>query len=455
MSVLTLALALCAAGVSEPEPAAEPEATESPPEPLDERVSALEQRVREGERMVVERQPRWTLGGYVDLGFFLPQGNGAGFVQDVGPAGLRHFPQHAGRNAWVFLGDVLAPAINTRGEPADLGDAPDTNRLDAIDSNGAPGFIANEVHLALRSAVAANAAVTASVNFAPRSGADFRLGDTFDVDRAELEWMIGRSRRTSIFVGKTDPVFGIEYRERKSDQRFGITPSLIARYTSGTPLGLKVRSKLGSDDLIVLAAAVTNGSSGIEMFHFHDEIDSNAGKTGSARVAVAPSLSWPVSFELGLSGEIGAQDRARDSRHAARFVGIDLQVRHRAVLVKGQWLRGEAHGEDERADEPTHRPFGLRLRHGGYLEVDLVATRMFGFWARAELRDALVWLGNPDAPEGAERLYVTKSWRATAGVRAILTPWAVAKAEYLRNGEYGGVPAIRNDIFTTSLVLMY
>ena len=38
---------------------------------------------------------------------------------------------------------------------------------------------------------------------------------------------------------------GIEYRERKASQRFGITPTLIARYTTGTPLGLKVRSKLG------------------------------------------------------------------------------------------------------------------------------------------------------------------------------------------------------------------
>ena len=52
------------------------------------------------------------------------------------------------------------------------------------------------------------------------------------------------------------PVFGIEYKERKSDQRYGITPSLIARYTIGSQLGVKVRSKL-LDDWLILAAAVT------------------------------------------------------------------------------------------------------------------------------------------------------------------------------------------------------
>jgi len=41
-----------------------------------------------------------------------------------------------------------------------------------------------------------------------------------------------------------DSVIGIDYRVRKANQRFGITPPLIARYTTGTPLGVKFRSKL-------------------------------------------------------------------------------------------------------------------------------------------------------------------------------------------------------------------
>ena len=82
--------------------------------------------------------------------------------------------------------------------------------------------------------------------------------------------------------------------------------------------------------------------------------------------------------------------------------------------------------------------------------IDLVASRV-----RGEFRDALVWLGNPKAAEGADRMYVTRSWRATVGVRAVLTDRITIKAEYLRNGEYGGIPAIDNDVFSSSLVMIF
>ena len=38
-------------------------------------------------------------------------------------------------------------------------------------------------------------------------------------------------------------------------------------------------------------------------------------------------------------------------------------------------------------------------------------------------------------------------------MRWVLTTRAVLKAEYLMNGEYGGVPAVPNNVFTTSLVM--
>ena len=55
----------------------------------------------------------------------------------------------------------------------------------------------------------------------------------------------------------------------------------------------------------------------------------------------------------------------------------------------------------------------------------------------------------------SDRLYITKSWRATGGVRAVINEHIVLKAEYLHNGEYGQVPEIANDVFTSSLVLIY
>jgi len=297
-----------------------------------------------------------------------------------------------------------------------------------------------------------NMLATASVNFVPRTGYDFRLGDFIDVDIAQLEYQPLPSGKLSLFAGKFDSVIGIEYRDRKANQRFGITPSLLARYTTGTPLGLKARAKFGENERVVAALAATNGSSTTEQFHFYDEIDSNAGKTISGRLSVKP---FPFDLEIGGSGEFGAQDKALDSRDALWFVGADLLAHFGDVDVKAQWLKGKGKGETDRTYDPPHRPYGLDLKNGAYLEVDWMITPVIGVMGRGEFRDALVWLGNPEAPEGADRLYITKSWRATVAARVVVNEHVVVKAEYLHNGEYGGVPQIPNDVFTSSLLLTY
>jgi hypothetical protein len=424
----------------------------------DERYEELKEEIRQLRGVVAGRKPATTITGYADVGFFVPQGDGSGFVQDLGPPDGRFFPQYASRYGWVFLGDILAPAINSRGEPADLGTPGGVDRADVIDSNGAPSFIVNEVNLTLNGALAQTVLGTASINFIPRTGTDFRLGDVFEVDRAQLEWLVGQERRTSIFIGKFDSVIGIEYPTRKANQRFGITPSLIARYTTGTPIGLKFRSRLGPNDMFTLAGALTNGSSVIEPFHFYDETDSNAGKTASGRIAVA--LPLPFRLELGVSGMYGSQDRALDSRNPIWFQGADLQLLTSRFQIKAEVLRGHSDGEEGAVAAGTRRIYGLSLKKGGYVQATAMLNWMFGVLLRAELRDALVWLGDPmleaTAPTTtADRIYVTKSWRVTAGVRAVISDRIVAKVEYLHNGEYGGVPSIPNDVFTSSVVMSY
>jgi hypothetical protein len=418
------------------------EADDGADDSVEERLADLEQRLADMQEVAARRRPIVTVGGYVDFGFFATGGDGTGFVQDLGPN--RAFPAEAGKYSWVFLGDLLAPAINSRGEAADLGNIPGIRYFDSVRSRGAPGFILNEVNLTLHAAVGDNALATASVNFLPRSGIDFSPGDVFDVDLAQLEWMPGASRRTSIFAGKMDSAIGIEYRERKSNQRFGITPSLIARYTTGTPLGVKFRSKLGDGDWLIVAGAVTNGSSTVEMFHFYDEIDSNAGKTASGRIAVAPARA----LELGVSGEYGAQDHALDSANPLWFVGGDLQAHLGTLELKAEGLVGRGTGETLAVYDADHRVFGLRLNFGGYLEGDWMATPKLGLLGRIEMRDARVWLGT-------ERLYISKEWRATGGLRYVANEHVIVKAEYLHNGEYGGLPQIRDDVFTSSLILAF
>ena len=116
--------------------------------------------------------------------------------------------------------------------------------------------------------------------------------------------------------------------------------------------------------------------------------------------------------------------------------------------VKAQWLKGKAPGN------PEDDVYGLKLNGGAYGEVDVMATPSIGLLARGEYRDAFVWLGDSTSPGGANRAYLTKVWRATGGLRFVFSERIVLKAEYLHNGEYGGLPQIKDDVFTSSLVFM-
>ena len=123
-------------------------------------------------------------------------------------------------------------------------------------------------------------------------------------------------------------------------------------------------------------------------------------------------------------------------------------------------MRGHSAGEEGAVAVGAKRVYGLDLKGGGYVQATAMVTWVFGVLLRAEFRDALVWLGDPmlsdpAATTSADRIYVTKSWRLTAGLRAVITDKLVAKVEYLHNGEYGDVPSIPNDVFTTSVVMSY
>jgi hypothetical protein len=433
-----------------PEPTADdPPAPMDKTEVLEERIAELSERLRQSEEKKLVASPL-TWNGYIDFGFFAPdplaEGNGNGGVGWVRDDAHTQFPQFS-NYAWVFLGDILGTPVNTRGEVPDLGDAPGltTPRYDGINSDGAASFILNEINLRPRYQLSDNAIMRASLNFAPRTGSDFALGDTVDADLAELEYLITKDGKTSIFAGKVLPVFGIEYKEKKSDQRFGITPSLISRYTIGAQLGLKIRSKL-LDDWLVLAGSVTNGSSTIEMFHFYNETDRNNFKTLNGRAAVSAPIGKLYRsddrLELGLSGEWGTPDRATNDSRKMWFAGADVQFLGVGYALKAQVMKGKSPGLFDQG------VWELDLNWSGYAEVNWLPLAYLGLIVRAELRDALVSLG-------MDRLYVTKQARFTGGVRVIVNPHMVVKAEYLHNEEYGGIAGIDNDVATSSMVLAF
>jgi len=442
LRVVAPVMALIAArGVARAQPALVPatpvDAVVDPADPvaaMSARIDELEARLATAEQTRRARFPI-RISGYGDLGAFATTGDGSGFRRDAGHV---LFPNRS-QYAWVFYGDLLATQINSRGDVADLGDPPGVQRFDSVHSRGNPTFLVNELNLTVNAGLGDKALFTSSVNFTPRTGTDFALGDSFDVDLAQLEWMPTDDGKTSIFVGKVDSVLGIEYRTRKAPQRFGITPSLLARYTTGTAVGVKVRSKL-ADDHIILAAAVTNGSFGTEQFHFFREIDTNSFKTLSGRGALRVPIG-PATLEVGLSGQWGTQDGAPDGAGAMWFVGGDAELELGRLDVKAQWLRGRAPGD------LVSMTYGLNLRPSGSIEADVIVTPVVGVFGRAEYRHA-------DVNEGLERLYITRDWRATGGIRLAVHPNATIKLEYSHNGEYG-VPTIPDDDVTISAVLAF
>jgi hypothetical protein len=443
-----LSILIAAPALAQPPPAEEAGATEEAVEEeevdLDAKVVELEQKAAELEARLESsenaRKSKFPIrfGGYGDIGAFATQGDGSGLRRDIGHM---MFPEHQ-NIGWVFYGDLLATQINSRGDVADLGEVPGVDRFDSVNSEGNPTFMVNELNLNVNAGLGAQALFTASVNFTPRTGNEFRLGDSFDVDLVQLEWIPFENGKTSIWVGKVDSVIGIEYKTRKASERFGITPSLLARYTTGTAVGLKARTKL-FDDRIILAAAATNGSFGSEQFHFFNEVDTNSFKTLSGRASLRQALG-SGAIEVGGSMSWGRQDGTNDDGDGNKmwFAGIDAEIEISRVTLKGQFLRGKAPGDE------VNMIYSLDLKNGGYVEANVILTPIIGVLGRVEFRDA-------EVQQGTDRLYITKNWRSTAGLRLIFNPRAVLKAEYSHNGEYGDTPSIPNDVITTSAVMAF
>src|SRR5579863_24964 len=167
-AVCAAAAALGGAAVAQPSPAPPAAPAEAPPRPppappsarppasddtpsedaeMDpfDKIRELEARLDQQQAVILARQPRVQVGGYIDFGFFATTGNGSGIVRDEGHTA---FPQYS-NYGWLFYGDILSTAVNSRGEVADLGDAAGVERFDSIHSGGAPGFIVNEINLKL------------------------------------------------------------------------------------------------------------------------------------------------------------------------------------------------------------------------------------------------------------------------------------------------------------------
>ncbi len=495
---------------------------------LTQRLSDLERRLN----IVANPSTAVRLTGYIDSGFFaFFQGNGSGITNYIAqPTIPGTLPDAAGRYQafrndphvqrfpeffapcgfgdlsinpcprapavglsqvkWRFLGDPLATAINSQGQPADVrsqnnpGQSSQAVPYDYIQSGGHPTFIINEVNLTPIIKLGEGLQAVTSINFYPRSASvsvadkqdggsvqpagPGRLGDYLGVDLAFLEWATNFSQghhQISIFAGRFDPNIGIEYRVRKSPDRFGVTPSLICRYTCGTPLGLKVRGRF-FDEWLSIALAVQNGSSYQENFRFSEQTDKKYMKTLSGRVAIhAP---YGGGIELGVSGEYGGEVDGFYDVGQAEFnpfvsqwtVDVDLHAEYHGLELRAEFLKAQADGFIGSADKPALPHLQVQ---GAYVELSYRLLNWLAFMGRWDYRDAIhVDYAEPFA-------YDDLMWRLTLGARFDINENIAFKAEFLHLQPFGRMadgladnaavlgPSgnFAADYITTSLVLRY
>jgi hypothetical protein len=426
-----------------------------PDAPVD--VAALQQDLQATQARVdaLESRADWLsklasrFSGYADVGFFWVQGNGSGVRKDFGHKQTAFGGPLLG--SWTLVGDPLSTAINTRGEPADIGDAR-AIRFDAIHAGGHPSFIVNAVNLQLFSEIIEGLTVTASLDFLPRDrdlSTVEALGNFFDLKLAFLRYELELGKVwLAFYAGKFDSVLGVEYRDVDSTSRTGVTPSLLCRYTCGHPVGAKVKAGFFERSLEVWLA-VTNGSHQSDLFPFSNETDFNSGKTVAGRVQYSFGFGLG-GLELSASGAIGTQDRQTDDSILQWHYGFAALATIGDFTASAEFITGRAQGKSDVSSPAQTVRCGVAaclFYRGAYGQVAWRATRLFTPYLRVDWRSAI-------HQRGIDYAYVSEAARGTLGLRVDINRYLIVKAEYVLNRELNA-DEFPDDVFTTSVVVTY
>jgi hypothetical protein len=386
--------------------------------------------------------PPLVFMGYVDVGFADAEGNGTSY------------PQVDTRLPADYGVDTFAPAVNSRGDVAstDAGGLFVNGFLPrSAGIGGRPSFLLNTVNFDVRY-LAPSAPIMAfsRLQLLPRFGAG-KGNQTMVV----LEQAFGRvtpilGKEFFISAGKFDSVFGIEYLDNQANFRTGVTPSLLARYTTGTSLGLKVFFRQQIAPLwsaLSMNASATNSGSFVEVLQPPD-----ASLTGVPVLSVRLGYELNLRFaqlKLGASGLRGPRNDQHDRNSYQRMWGVDARLYVAGLSLSSEYVNvdeelGSAGKETGLGAFPVSSDFRARgyWAQAAYLwRAELGALTGVTLYGRYERRRAEF--------EGFRPIAVA---RVTGGLRFDLWESLVLKAELLFNEERAGAPTVDNDVFTSSVV---
>jgi len=383
--------------------------------------------------------------GYVDVGFARATGNGSSFLA-------------ADTRAPLDYGvDAFAPMVNSRGEVASA----------ATGGRFTNGFLPRSVGIGATPSILLNT-VSADVRYQPHAFPVYlfarlqlmpRLLATGDQTRVELQQAFGRlspipNAEFAISLGRFDSVFGIEYLENEANLRTGIVPSLIARYTTGQSLGVKVFYRVQLPALwsaLSFNAAATNSGTLIEALVPVD-LSLVGVPVGSARLGYELNLQ-AVQAKLGLSAFYGPRNDQRAPSARQLGLGVDARLNLAGLALAGEFLRfqedrgplvGKVTGAGEAAFASAFEVWGGWGRVAYTLPWKSEAVNGFTLAVRYDHRKArfegYVWV---------------ETDRLTVSGRLDLLDFLALKAEGVFNRELHGAPSIDNDVFTASAVLTW
>ena len=282
-----------------------------------------------------------------------------------------------------------------------------------------------------------------------------RLTEGQSQTRVVVEQAFGRLQPFSdhelmLFVGKFDSVFGIEYLENQAPLRTGMTPSLLARYTTGTTLGAKLLYRLQVAPLlsaVSLNVAATNNAPFIDALQA-SEVSLTGRPVLSARAGYELNLPG-FQVKLGGSGLRGPRNDQVDREALMRGWAADGRIYALGINLSGEYL----HLDEDQGIGPKLTGAGpgviaseFKVR-GFWAQLAITAP-----WSYGVLRRTIVYGRGEQRRAWFEGFSTVKVRRLTVGARLDLWEILAVKGELLLNQELAGAPDVENNVWAASAV---